>query len=229
MPHPTLFRRRQVYVPTLWGWLALLLVCGAGGLIALRAVYPFLAVTRPVSARLLVVEGWMPMDQLDQALQVWRAGGYEHVVTTGGPITEFGPQPGSYAERARGYLVSHGVPAEAVTAVSAPASAQDRSFLNAVMLREWLARSELHADALNVVSSGVHCRRSWLVYRLALGPQVQVGIIAVHPLAYDPRAWWRSSQGAKDVLDEAISWTWTELFFHPGPPGSQAEKWGVGY
>jgi uncharacterized SAM-binding protein YcdF (DUF218 family) len=222
-------RRRHVWVPTLWGWLVLLALCGATGLVVLRGVYPFLALTRPVSARLLVVEGWMPADQLDQTLEIWRAGGYEHVITTGGPIAEFVPEPGSYAERARDYLVSHGMPAEAVVAVPAPASAQERSFLNAVMLREWLARSQLHAGALNVVSSGVHCRRSWLLHRMAFGPEVQVGIIATLPRGYDGDAWWRTSLGAKEVLGEALSWLWTELFFHPGPPGSHDEKWGVGF
>jgi hypothetical protein len=229
MRAPALFRRRPLYVPTVWGWLLLLAVCAAAGGVALRGVYPFLAVTRPVSARLLVVEGWMPADQLDQALELWRAGRYEHVITTGGPITEFLPEPSSYAERARDYLVSHGLPADAVVAVPAPASAQERSFLNAVMLREWLARSELQADALNVISSGVHCRRSWLLHRMAFEPQVKVGIIATEPRGYDPAAWWRTSLGAKDVLGEAISWVWTELFFHPGPPGSQEERWGVGF
>lgn len=229
MRRPALLRRRQVWLPTLWGFLALGIACAAAGWLALREVYPFLAVTRPVRANVLVVEGWMPADQLDQTLEIWRAGGYEHVITTGGPITEFVPEPGSYAERARDYLVSHGMPVETVVAVPAPASAQERSFLNAVMLREWLARSELHVDALNVVSSGVHCRRSWLLHRMAFGPQIQVGIIATVPRGYDEAGWWRTSLGAKDVLGEAISWLWTELFFHPGAAGSHDEKWGVGF
>jgi uncharacterized SAM-binding protein YcdF (DUF218 family) len=229
MPRIALVRRRQVWLPTLWGWLALVVLCAVSGLLVLRGLYPFLALTRPVSAQLLVVEGWMPADQLDQALELWRAGGYEHVITTGGPINEFVPEPQSYAERARDYLVSHGVPAAAIVAVPAPPSAQERSFLNAVMLRDWLAHSELRADALNVVSSGVHCRRSWLLHQMAFGPKYQVGIIAAAPRGYDPAAWWRTSLGAKDVLGEAISWLWTELFFHPGAPGSQEEKWGVGF
>ena len=229
MQRPSLFRRRPIWLPTLWGWLLLFLICAGVGVVALREVYSFLAVTHRADAHLLVVEGWMPADQLDQALEIWRAGGYAHVITTGGPITEFEPEPRSYADRARSYLVSHGMPADVVVAVSAPASAQERSFLNAVMLREWLAHSELRSDALDVVSSGVHCRRSWLVHRMAFGPQVRVGIIATRPRGYDPDAWWRTSLGAKDVLSEAISWTWTELFFHPGPPGSSGEKWGEGY
>jgi hypothetical protein len=212
-----LFRRRVVYVPTLWGWLALLCACAGLVFFAGRAAYPFLAVSRPVSSHLLVVEGWMPSDQLDQVLDVYRAGGYEHAITTGGPIVDFLPTHGTYAERARDYLVSHGLPPDRVIAIPAPPSERDRSYLNAVLLRDWLAHSELRNGALNVVSSGVHGRRSWLLHELAFGDGTQIGILSLEPGSYDPRAWWRSSIGAKDVLGEAIAWTWTKLFFHPDP------------
>jgi hypothetical protein len=230
MRRPSLVRRRTVYLPTVWGWLLLLAVCGAAAAFAVRHAYDFLAVTRPVSAPLLVIEGWLPFEELDQALTVYRAGGYAHVITTGGPITDYGcDHDASYAERARSYLVRRGVPEADVSAVPAPASAQDRSFLNAVMLRDWLARSQLHADALNVVSSGVHSRRSWMLHQMAFGPETRVGVLAMRPTGYDPGVWWRTSAGAKDVLGEGIGWLWTELFFHPGAPGSHDELWGAGH
>jgi hypothetical protein len=222
-----LLRRRQVWVPTLLGWLVLLGFTVPVALVAVRGAYGFLAVTRPVGAHLLVIEGWMPNEQLDQALAVYRAGSFEHVFTTGGPITEFEtPSAPSYAERARNYLVAQGLPGDRVVAVPAPASAQDRSFLNAVTLRDFLAKSGSSADSLDVVSVGAHCRRSWLVYRLAFGDAARVGMIAVRPGEYDPEAWWRTSAGAKDVLGEWIGWAWTVLFFHPGARGSHEEHWG---
>jgi hypothetical protein len=229
MKLPTLFRRRHVWLPTVWSWLVLLCASGAAALFALHHVYAFLAPSQPLRARILVVEGWMPTGELDQAFRVVANGHYERVVTTGGPIeNEFERDDGkSYAERARDYLVRRGLPADVVTAVPAPASAQDRSFLNAVMVREWLAGFDPTADSLDVFSSGVHGRRSRLLYRKAFGPQVRIGIVAATPSAYDPAAWWRTSAGAKEVLAEAIAWLWTELFFHPGPPGSHEERWGV--
>jgi hypothetical protein len=223
----TLLRRRQVLVPTLLGWTVLVLALASAAVVAVRSAYAFLAVTRPVGAHLLVIEGWMPNEQLDQALAVYRAGSFEHVFTTGGPISEFEtPSAPSYAERARNYLVAQGLPGDRVAAVPAPPSAQDRSFLNAVTLRDFLAKSGLRADSLDVVSVGAHCRRSWLVYRLAFGDGARVGMIAVRPGEYDPEAWWRTSAGAKDVLGEWIGWAWTVLFFHPGARGSHEELWG---
>jgi hypothetical protein len=192
-------------------------------------VYGFLATTQPVGARLLVVEGWLPQPELDQALALVRAGGYERVVTTGGPIDNAFDRcvADNYAERARAYLVQRGLAEGAVVAVQAPASAQDRSFLSAVMVREWAARAGLAPDALDVFSSGVHSRRSRAVYRLAFGPGVRVGIFAATPSRPDPERWWRTSAGVKEVPSEALAWLWTALFFHPGEPGTHDEKWGV--
>jgi DUF218 domain len=229
MRFPALFRRRHVWVPTVWSWLAVAIACGVAGMSAVRGVYPFLAPRAPVGARVLVVEGWMPVEELQQAARACADGHYERVVATGGPIENEleHPDAETYAERARNFLVRLGVPSDAVVAVPAPASAQDRSFLNAVMVREWVARSGLSVDSLDVFSSGVHSRRSWLLYRMAFGPKVRIGIIPATPSTFDPKAWWRTSAGAKEVLGETIGWLWTALFFHPGPPGSPEERWGV--
>lgn len=218
MPLPALVRRRTVYVPTLFGWLAFLAACAAALFIAVRGVYPFLALSRPVNARVLVVEGWMPIGQLDRVLEVYRAGGYERAVTTGGPIEELDAAYPSYAERARSYLVRRGLAADAVVAVPAPAAERDRTWRNVLMLRDWMLRAQPGVDALDVVTSGVHGRRSWLLHQLAFGPRVRVGVVALDPSGYDPEAWWRTSLGAKDVLGEAISWAWTAVFFSPDPP-----------
>ncbi len=225
---PALFRRRHVWVPTVWGWLALFLACGALGVIAIRSLYGFLSPTEPVSARILVVEGWVPVEEFDEAVTLIRQGGYERVITTGGPMLNAleVPDTRTYAERARDHLVRRGLPESLVTALSAPASAQDRSFLNAVLLREWLERSGNGAHAVNVFSSGPHSRRSRLLHRMAC-PACEIGIIAGTPPEYDPAAWWRTSAGARDVIGESIGWMWARFFFRPGPPGSHEERWGI--
>src|SRR5262249_14838687 len=147
---------------------------------------------------------------------------------TGGPIPAGFEKLGrdSFAELARDFLVRRGLAEDAVTAVPTPASAQDRSFLSAVMLREWGARKGARWEALDLLSSGVHSRRSRMLYRIAFGPDVRIGILAARSGAYNPAAWWRTSVGAKTVLSETISLVWTKLFFRPGGPGSQAEMWG---
>lgn len=220
MRPPRLARRRQVWVPTVWGGISIALAAAVALLLWGARIHGFLAPNEPVGARLLVVEGWLPQDELDQALVACRSGGYPLVLTTGGPIAhEFDrfDSAASYAERARRYLVLRGLPADGVIAVPAPATAQDRSFQNALMVREWATRSGVGVAAIDVFSSGVHGRRSRALHRLALGPSVRVGILTSRPSGYDPEGWWRTSAGTKEVLTETIAWAWTALFFHPGP------------
>lgn len=224
---PHLFRRRKVPVPTVYGWLLLFGVAATGLYACARAVFPFLAPTDPVGAGLLVVEGWAGAPAFDEAARRWASGRYVHVVATGGPIERDSPiaSAHTWAEYGAIALARLGIPAEALSAVAAPASLQDRTFLSAVEVREWLAKRATPVTQIEVVTLGPHARRSRRLYRLAFGHDVAVGIVAATPEEYDATRWWSSSEGAKSVLTEAIGWSWTLCCFDPGPRGSHAERW----
>ena len=214
---PALIQRREIWIPTIWGWFALLLTGSATIVLAARILYPFMALNEPVGSHILVVEGWMNADGLDQALEILRSGQYRLVITTGGPMDKW---PGShdfatYAERAAIYMSSRGHQDAEIVAVPAPATQVDRTFLNAILVRKWAARSGLTIDRLDVVSLGPHARRSRALYHLAFDPETRIGVYAAKPSEYDPDAWWRTSAGAKNVLGEVVSWLWVTLFFQP--------------
>ncbi len=227
---PALFRRRTVWLPTLPGTLLVFVIAATAIVLAARAAGFYLFVNEPAHgrdgrpARLLVVEGWLDEDALDDAAIAFRHGDYERIVTSGGPIDSWreGQTATHYAERAAGYLKHHGLADVPIAAASAPASAQDRTFLSAVVVRDWVRREGLNPDAIDVYSDGVHARRSRMVYRLAFGPSVAVGMLAATPRKYDLEHWWRTSQGAKTVLDESLSLVWTACCFWPPAPGSPA-------
>ena len=210
-------------MPTLAGTLVLLaLVAGAFALL-LPHLGAFLAQTERAAsqgggARLLVVEGWLDDDALDDAIAFARNGHYERVVTSGGPIEgwhELQPWRTS-AERAAAYLRWRGIGGTPVTAVPAPELAQDRSYISAVVVRDWAKAQGLSPAALDVFTAGVHARRSRLVYRMAFGSAVEVGIVAAPPRRYRLDRWWQTSEGAKAVLDELVALAWTKCCFWPG-------------
>jgi hypothetical protein len=226
----SLVRRRQVWLPTLIGWILLAIIAVAVALVTGFLIHPFLALNEPASgARLLVVEGWLGTKELDQAMEVARRGSYDMVVTTGGPIERWSELSGSsnYANLARNYLAQQGLQNLDLTAVPAPASAQDRTFLSAVKLRQWTQQQGLAIKSLDVFSAGTHARRSRMLFQMAFGPGVAVGVMAARSAQYDPERWWRSSAGAKSVFGEATSLAWTVCCFHPPPPGSHEELWAV--
>ena len=228
---PRLVRRRVLPVPTALG-AALLVALGLAACGALLAaapgLYGFLAPQEPLGRGLLVVEGWIGRDALAAAAEAWREGEYEALLTTGGPVEsawrDFPFE--SHAELAAHALRGLGVPRERVTAVPSPASAQDRTFLSAVEVRRWIAAQGRSLDAVDVFSEGPHARRSRRLYRLALGPEVAVGVRTAPPRAYEPARWWATSAGAKSVLTEAIGLAWVTCCFDPGEPGSRRERWG---
>ena len=227
MLRPRLFRRREFWFPTAWGWAVLFVLAAGAGTFVATNVHGFLAANEAVGAQALVVEGWLGPDELDQAVVRFHSGRYERVITAGGPLVGWPKATGyeSYAELAAAYLTAHGLEREAVVAVPAPDSAQDRTFLSAVMVREWAKESGVALDAIDVFSAGTHARRSRLLYRMAFGPHVGVGVLAAQQRGYDPKAWWLTSSGAESVVSEAIKLAWVKLFFWPGPPGSHDELW----
>jgi hypothetical protein len=209
-----LVQRREVWVPTAKGWLLLVFFSLALGLASLHALYPWLAVSRPVGGQVLIVEGWMGPAELNDAAEIYRSGHYTHVITTGGPLHAW-PEAlakATFADRAAQYLSQKGVPA---VAVPSPITPHDRTWYSAVMVREWAQRAGITLAAVDVVSVGAHARRSRLLYERALGGGVEVGIVAVRPRDYDPSRWWRSSAGARDVFDQATGLAWVEMFFRP--------------
>ena len=224
---PPLFRRREVPVPTLAGWLLLLGVGAAAVFGFARGLFPYLASTDPIGAGLLVVEGWAGAPAFEEAQRRWATGRYVHVVATGGPIERDSPiaSAHTWAEYGAIALAHLGIPEEALSAVAAPASQQDRTFLSAVEVREWLAKRATPVTQIEVVTLGPHARRSRRLYELAFGGDVAIGIVATQPEEYDAERWWASSEGAKSVLAEAIGWSWTLCCFDPGPRGSHQERW----
>jgi hypothetical protein len=229
---PKLFRRRHVWLPTVWGAIVLLAIGAALGVAALSQLGGYLAPTRFAvgsdgrGARTLVVEGWLDDDALEDAAALARSGRYDRVVTSGGPIEtwrEIQPWP-TYADRAADYLLRHGVRETPVIAVPAPGLEQDRSYLSAAVVRDWARTQGPSLATIDVFSASVHARRSRLVYRMAFGPGVDIGIVAAPPRRYRLDRWWVTSEGTKAVMSEALSLAWTKCCFWPGEEPAAGSK-----
>jgi len=220
-----LLRRREIWWPTAWGWLMLLALLVLAVFAFAWTVTGFLAMNQPArgpdgrGARTLIVESWMDEADLAQAVATFQRGGYTRLLTTGGPIDPWSDVGHwqTYAARGAAYALSHGVAPDQVVQLPAPKSLQERTWLNAVMVRDWAARSGVALDAVDVMSAGMHARRSHAMYARALGDRVEVGVLAAASSEFDAVHWWRSSAGTKAVLGESLSWLWTACCFWPDP------------
>ena len=68
--------------------------------------------------------------------------------------------------------------------------------------------------SIDVVSSGVHARRTWLLFEKAF-PSVDVGIISITPNSYDTSRWWLFSEGVRSVISESIAYIYARFIFSP--------------
>jgi hypothetical protein len=61
-------------------------------------------------------------------------------------------------------------------------------------------------QSFNVVTEDAHARRTRLLFQKAFGHGVRVGIISIPNRDYDAKHWWRSSEGVREVIGEAIAY-----------------------
>ena len=68
--------------------------------------------------------------------------------------------------------------------------------------------------SIDVISMGVHARRSWVLFKKAI-PLMDVGVIAITPNNYDTSRWWLSSEGVRNVISESIAYIYARFIFSP--------------
>jgi len=190
------------------------------------SLYPFLAVTHRVNANVLVVEGWIPRYAIRGGAEEFKNGSYKRIFTTGGPANGDGGYVNDYftsASVGAEILKKFGVPYDLVQMVPSRVIARERTYSSAVALRDWFHDRNLAILSFNVLTEGCHARRTQLLYQEAFGKKVTVGIIAVSNPDYNPKNWWRYSDGVREVVGESIAYIYARFFFYPSLSPSEKE------
>ena len=212
-----LLRRRPCLVPTLRGWLLLLILFILLIIFCFRNAEAFLAVNDPVPDGMLVVEGWSPDYALEIAKSEVQQNPNHKLYVTGGPLEQGAPlsEYKTFAELGAATLQRMGMSKEDIQAVPAPYERRDRTYTAAVALRNWFEQHGGTPKSIELISVGAHARRSRLLFQRAFGKGAHVGIIAVKDRSYDPNHWWKSSAGVRSVIDETIAYGYARFLFSP--------------
>lgn len=175
----------------------------------------FLSLNHPIEAKILVVEGWMPDYALEKAKSEFEKGGYQMLITTGGPLSKgfFLSEYKTHAELAAATLRAIGFPNDKLSSVSAPKVRKDRTFASAVALKRWFVDNNIKDTKFNIVSLGAHARRTLLLFKKAFDDEYCIGIIAIENEDYNSHKWWNSSSGVRSVLNELIAYCYAAFFF----------------
>jgi uncharacterized SAM-binding protein YcdF (DUF218 family) len=207
-PRIRLLKRQEMWTLTAQGWVIAIALMISVIFFNISHLYPFLAVTSPIKADVLVVEGWVTDYAVEQAFSEFKSGSYRQIFTTGGPVERgfYLVEYNNFAAIAAATLKKLGVQAEKVTVVPAPDVIKDRTHASAIALRQWLANSKFPIKSMNLLTSDAHARRTWLIFQQVLAPKIKVGIIAAKPVNYNPDKWWTSSEGVRTVTSEIIAY-----------------------
>jgi hypothetical protein len=209
-----LIKKKEIWVLTLWGWVALFATaCLCGGAVVLN-INSFLSPIQRVAPDVLVVEGWLPDYALEYAAREFKSRPYHLCIVTGGPM-EAGTYLSNYktfADIAYETLRKLGIDSGQIVAVPSPLVNKDRTYASSVALRQWFDKTGYRVGTVNVFSLGCHSRRSRMLFAKALGNHIPVGVIACYDNSYDSRRWWHYSSGIRMVTGEGLAYVYGILF-----------------
>jgi hypothetical protein len=209
----SIIRRREMWAITWEGWVIAIIGLIIAMLLIITNIHPFLAVNAPIKADTLVVEGWLPDYAIKSAIAEFKKGEYRQLITTGLPLSKgyYLAEYKNYAELAAATCIALGFDKDKVIAVPAASVVKHRTAASAIALRDWLAASALKVDSINLYSFSTHARRSWMIFKAVLNPDIKVGIIAAEPQDYKPQEWWKSSEGFRTVTGEIIAYIYARF------------------
>jgi hypothetical protein len=190
---------------------------GLALLLFLFTIHPFLAPTKTVAADILIADNCLADYGLKKLSDEFRSKNYSLILCAGGPL-EQGSHLAKYntsAELCAAILKKIGINEAAIISIPHKKVKRDRTFASALAVKNWLAKNNIQPKGINVFSFGPHSRRSWMLFKEAIGEDIPVGIIACENRAYDPKIWWETSSGVRTVLNETIAYLYATLVFDP--------------
>ncbi len=120
---------------------------------------------------------------------------------------------GSVAELCAYKLQKEGIPDHLIEVVPSPVSSKNRTLASAIVLSEYLKNKNLPYTNVNIISEGIHARRTWLSYKFAIqNKTVDVGIICIPSTrSYNTGI---QTYTQKEILRELTSIVYYTILFH---------------
>lgn len=210
-------KKKERWTATRFGHLLKLLVFIILLFVFAKTIHPFLAQTKMVDSKVLVVEGFIPDFAIETSMSIFNEGHHTLMIITGKKKLK-----GSYLDlyendglHSAATLKKIGFDTTKIKVISVDKDIRkDRTYATALAVKQWLQKSKKPCS-FNVVTLGCHARRSRLLFKKAMDEDAMIGIIAIEDIRYDPDKWWRSSTGFRSVIDETVAYIYARFFFYP--------------
>ena len=216
-----MIKYRLCWCLTVRAWVFLLVSsCGIFWIGLTRAV-SILSLCDRKCSDVLVTDGWLPDNYTASIFREFVSGRYKVLVITAMPLSKGSAVLGGEtdAELTKAAMVKMGADPNQIEALSPLNVERDRTYAGALCVKRWLSANGIHPFGINVLSVGPHTRRTRLLYEKAFGSAVPIGAIALPNSDYDPKKWWRTSAGVRDVVGEWIAYLYARFVFAPTTHG----------
>ena len=117
-------------------------------------------------------------------------------------INNFNSKP----EFVRNKLVSMGIDSSRVIAVPCKRVRINRTLKSALAFRDWLQTSKININGINIITVGMHARRTWMIYNKILNEKYQIGIISIPEPAYDISGLGKVLKALRETLGIIYYW-----------------------
>jgi hypothetical protein len=218
MPLPAFTVVKTHKTLTLYGWVILFLVIAVVFISAILTIHPFLSASHPSKGQALVVSGWLSDLDLQEAIDIFnKSDNYQILIVSGGTIHRgaFLSKYKNFAELGFASLKEMGFNTEKMVMAPALTVIKDRTYAEALAVKKKIMEIYLKINEIDVFTEGVHTRRSWYLYQLALGENYKVGAVSATIHHYDPDRWWTYSAGVRQTINESIAYIYTRFIFKP--------------
>lgn len=210
--------RRERWGLTGWSWLVIVLLFTVWIWLTVKNIVPFLSQEKTIEARVMVLEGYVPDYTYDEIIRIFNEEHYELLIATGTSYDQGFYISGisSAAELIGNSLKNLGFDTTRLAIVPATSDVyRDRTYYTATAVKTYLQKYHPDVKSINLVSVGVHSRRSLYLYKLAIGSEIEVGNIVIQDRKFDAKAWYKTSFGFRVVLFETIGYLYIHWFFAP--------------
>lgn len=175
----------------------------------LYRLHCFLSEEKPVKADILIFEAWIyDIDNsIQEAITEMEKHNYKLLIIVGFTNPEnLSTNQRNDVENARNIFENNGISTQLIHTISVPYVIKHKSYSLALAVRFWLEASRIKYKNINVFTFGPHARKSEVVFKQAMEPYYNVGILSAKPTHYNPKFWWISWSGFKWVFFDTLKY-----------------------
>lgn len=121
----------------------------------------------------------------------------------------------SEAEVVGDILMQNGLPDSQIVVLNAPKVEYDRTYTTALSVKKWMRNTHTNYPTFNILTESAHARRTLMLYRMALGEQADIGIIASPSANFNSKNWWKTKGGREYVLEQTLKYLYAIFFILP--------------